>query len=182
MKPDNKLLIMHGSFDLYAVELETFLRRINVWDVIENESVVRASTTRTQFVLMDNVTRGSVLHGILTVDAELICQEASAHMMWTCIVNKRTKREYANYIFARQLLYENDYTHNRSMNAWLSETKLQRNELQHYKKVISDEELAEIILSNVLWIHREVATQFSKHYDPGIQRLAPSLAQVMNAL
>ncbi|RQM10450.1 hypothetical protein DD237_003908 [Peronospora effusa] len=40
MKLDNKPPIMHESFDLYAVELKTFLRRINVWGVIDNESVV----------------------------------------------------------------------------------------------------------------------------------------------
>ena len=30
MKLDNKPPIMHGSFDLYAVDLEKFLRRIGV--------------------------------------------------------------------------------------------------------------------------------------------------------
>ena len=57
----------------------------------------------------------------------------------------------------------------------------QRNELQHYKKVIIDEEIAEKSLSNVLQTRREVVRQFLKHYGPGIQRLAPSSAQVMNA-
>ncbi|CAI5728837.1 unnamed protein product [Peronospora farinosa] len=182
MKLDNKPPIMHGSFDLYAVELETFLRRIHVWGVIDNESVVRASTTITQFALMDNVARGTILHGILTADAELVCHEASAHAMWSRFVDKQTKREYANYIFARQLLYANKYTHDRNMNDWLREMEFQRNELQHYQKVLSDEEFAEIILSNVLQTHREVVRQLSKHYDPGIQRLAPSSAQVMYAL
>ena len=107
MKLDNKLPIMHGSFDLYAVELETFLRRIGVWDVMGDDAVMRGSISSTQFALTDNVARGAILHGIPTADAELIRHEASAPAMWTCFVNKQTKREYANYIFARQLLYAN---------------------------------------------------------------------------
>ncbi|GMF61851.1 unnamed protein product [Phytophthora fragariaefolia] len=39
-----------------------------------------------------------------------------------------------------------------------------------------------ILLSNVAQTHQEVVRQFSKHYDPGYQRSAPSSAQVMNAL
>ncbi|CAI5705526.1 unnamed protein product [Peronospora farinosa] len=158
MKLDNKPPIMHGSFDLYAVELETFLRRIHVWGVIDNESVVRASTTITQFALMDNVAHGAILHGIPTADAELVFHETSAHAMWSRFVDKQTKREYANYIFARQLLYANKYTHDRNMNDWLHEMELQRNELQHYQKVLSDEEFAEIILSNVFQTQGEVLT------------------------
>ena len=34
----------------------------------------------------------------------------------------------------------------------------------------------------MLQTHREVVRQFSKHCDSGVQRLAPSSAQVMNAL
>ncbi|RMX63622.1 hypothetical protein DD238_006996 [Peronospora effusa] len=50
------------------------------------------------------------------------------------------------------------------------------------QKVISDQEFAEAIMSNVLQTHREMVMQFSKHYDPVDQRLTPSSAQVMNAL
>ncbi|KAG3080002.1 hypothetical protein PC121_g6792 [Phytophthora cactorum] len=182
MKLDNKPPVMHGSFDLYAVELETFPKRMNVWSVIEDPVGVRSSTNDAQFALMDNIARGAILHGVPTADAELICHETNAHAMWTRFVNKRTKREYANYIFDRQHLYANKYTHERNMNDWLCEMQFQRNELLHYKKVISDEEFAEIILSNVLQTHREVVRQFSKHYDPGYQHSAPSSAQVMNAL
>ncbi|GMF52861.1 unnamed protein product [Phytophthora fragariaefolia] len=102
--------------------------------------------------------------------------------MWTSFVNKQTKREYANYIFARQRLYANKYVPERNMNDWLREMQLLRNELLHYMKIISDEEFAEILLSNVAQTHREVVRQFSKHYDPGFQRNTPSSAQVMNAL
>lgn len=186
MKLNNKPPVMHGSFDLYAVQLETFLRRLDVRRVVENEAAVCAPTTDAQFAMMDNNARGAVLHGVPTADAELICHEPSAQAMWTRFVNKQTKREYANYIFARQQLYAYKYTPERNMNDWLREMELQRHELQHYKKVISDEEFAEILLSNVSHTHRDVVRQFSKHYDvlvtPGTQRSAPSLAQVMNAL
>ena len=63
MKLDNILLIMHGSFHLYSVELRTLLRRSNMWCVIENESVVRASITSTHFSLVNDVARGTILHG-----------------------------------------------------------------------------------------------------------------------
>ncbi|OWZ09310.1 hypothetical protein PHMEG_00018006 [Phytophthora megakarya] len=72
------------------------------------------------------------------------------------------------------------------MNDWLREMELRRHELLHYKKVISDEEFAEILLGNASQTHRDVVRQFSKHYDvlasPGLQRSAPSATQVMNAL
>ncbi|GMF40644.1 unnamed protein product [Phytophthora fragariaefolia] len=79
-------------------------------------------------------------------------------------------------------LYTNKYVPERNMNDWLREMQLLRNELLHYKKIISDEEFAEILLRNVAQTHREVVRQFSKHYDPGFQRNTPSSAQVMNAL
>ncbi|CAI5740607.1 unnamed protein product [Peronospora farinosa] len=68
------------------------------------------------------------------------------------------------------------------MNDWLREMVLQWNELQHYQNVLLNEELAEIIVSSEFQTHREVVRQFFKHYDFVIQRLAPSSAQVMNAL
>ncbi|EGZ25813.1 hypothetical protein PHYSODRAFT_484519, partial [Phytophthora sojae] len=173
---------MQGSFDLYAVQLKTFLTRLNLWCVVENEAAVRASVSADQFAMMDNIARGAILHGVPTADAELICHESSAQGMWTSFVNKQTKREYANYIFARQRLYANKYSQEQNMNEWLREMQLLRNELLYYKKVISDEEFAEILLSNVAQTHREVVRQFSKHYDPGYQRSAPSSAQVMNTL
>ncbi|GMF32475.1 unnamed protein product [Phytophthora fragariaefolia] len=181
-KLDNKPPVMQGSFDLYAVQLKTFLTRLNVWCIVENAIAVRASVTDEQFAMMDNIARGAILHGVQTADAELICHKASAQEMWTSFVNKQTKREYANYIFARQRLYANKYVPERNMNDWLREMQLLRNELLHYMKIISDEEFAEILLSNVAQTHREVVRQFSKHYDPGFQRNTPSSAQVMNAI
>ncbi|KAJ8516706.1 hypothetical protein ON010_g18418 [Phytophthora cinnamomi] len=182
MKLDNKPPVMQGSFDLYAVQLKTFLTRLNLGCVVENEAAVRASVSDVQFAMMDNVARGAILHGVPIADAELICHEMSAQAMWTSFVNKQTKREYANYISARQRLYANRYSQDHNMNEWLREMQLLRNELLHYKKVNSDEEFAEILLSNVVQTHREVVRQFSKHCDPGYQRSAPSSAQVMNAL
>ncbi|ETP21259.1 hypothetical protein F441_05158 [Phytophthora nicotianae CJ01A1] len=121
MKLDNKPPVMHGSFDLYAVELETFLRRVNVWSGIEDPIGARSSTSDTQFAMMDNIARGAILHGVPTADAELIGHEMNAHEMWTRFGNMQTKREYASYIFARQQLYANKYTHERNMNDWLRE-------------------------------------------------------------
>ncbi|GMF58593.1 unnamed protein product [Phytophthora fragariaefolia] len=178
IKLDNKPPVMQGSFDLYAVQLKTFLTRLNVWCIVENAIAVRATVSDEQFAVMDNIARGAILHGVPTADAELICHEASAQEMWTSFVNKQTKREYASYIFARQRLYANKYVPERNINDWLREM----DELLHYKKIISDEEFAENQLSNVAQNHREVVRQFSKHYDPGFQRNTPSSAQVMIVL
>ncbi|KAG3082435.1 hypothetical protein PI125_g19946 [Phytophthora idaei] len=114
------------------------------------------------------------------------CHEVSAKDMWTRFENKQTKREYANYIFAREQLYSNKYTREMNMSHWLREMELQKRELQHYGKMISYEEFAEILLVNVSRKHREVVRQFSRHYAvlalPGAHQLAPTAAQVMNAL
>jgi hypothetical protein len=50
----------------------------------------------------------------------------------------------------------NKYTRHVNLSDWLREMQLQRRELQHYGKVISDEEFAEILLGNVSRTHREV--------------------------
>ncbi|OWY92403.1 hypothetical protein PHMEG_00038616 [Phytophthora megakarya] len=102
--------------------------------------------------------------------------------MWKVFVDKQTKKEYSNYIFARQRLLNNPYTPDRSIDDWLREMQLVRQELSHYKKAVSDEDFAEIILCNVGKTHRDVVRQFSRHYDPGLKGSAPSSRQVMNAL
>ncbi|GMF21589.1 unnamed protein product [Phytophthora fragariaefolia] len=88
MKLDNKPAMMQGSFDLYAVQLETFLTRLNLWGVIENEAAVCASVSDVQFAMMDNIARGAILHGVPTADAELICHEITAQAMWISFVDK----------------------------------------------------------------------------------------------
>eukprot|EP00644_Phytophthora_capsici_P003054 jgi/Phyca11/73182/gw1.7.656.1 len=49
----------------------------------------------------------------------MICHEISARNMWTHFENKQTKREYANYIFAREQLYSNKYTRDAKLSDWL---------------------------------------------------------------
>ncbi|ETN21948.1 hypothetical protein PPTG_02016 [Phytophthora nicotianae INRA-310] len=116
----------------------------------------------------------------------MVCHEDSARNMWTYFENKQTKREYANYIFAREQLYSNNFTRDVKLSDWLRDMELQKRELQHYGKMISDEEFAEILLGNVSRTHRDVVRQFSRHYAvlalPGAHQLAPTVAQVMNAL
>ncbi|EGZ29933.1 hypothetical protein PHYSODRAFT_476483 [Phytophthora sojae] len=131
---------------------------------------------------IEYLARGAVLRGVPKADAELICHQQSAQDMWIAFVDKQTKPEYANYIFARQRLIANAYTTERNMNDWLHERQLYRNELLHYRSGVSDEEFAEILLGNVAQTHRDVVRQFSKHFDSGYQRSTPSSAQVMNAL
>ncbi|GMF31985.1 unnamed protein product [Phytophthora fragariaefolia] len=181
MKMENKPPVMQGSFDLYAEELKTFLTNMDIWGVVENASAVRAAVSEEEFRRTNNLARGAIWRGVPKADAELICHQQSAQDMWTAFVDKQTKREYANYIFARQRLIANAYTPGENMNYWLREMQLYRNELLHYRRGVSDE-VAKILLGNVVQTHRDVVRQFSKHFDPGYQRPTPSSAQVMNAL
>ncbi|KAE8903035.1 hypothetical protein PF003_g13163 [Phytophthora fragariae] len=180
--------VMKGSFDLYAVQLRTFLTRLGLWGVVDGTDVRPLSDVDAQvaFDSRDNAARDAILRGVPEVDAEMICHEASAKDMWISFENKQTKREYANYIFAREQLYSNKYTRDQILSDWLCDMELQRRELQHYGKGISDEEFAEILLGNVSRTHREVVRQFSRHYAVlavlGTHQLAPTAAQVMNAL
>ncbi|KAE9002115.1 hypothetical protein PR003_g18340 [Phytophthora rubi] len=182
MKMDNKAPVMQGSFDLYAEELKTFLVNLELWAVVEEAAAVRAIASDAQFCRMNNLARGAILRDVPKADAELICHEQIAQDMWKAFVDKQTKREYASYIFARQRLVANPFTPDRSMDDWLREMQLFRQELVHYKRGVSDEEFAEIILGNVVQTHRDVVRQFSRHYDPGYTTTTPSAAQVMNAL
>ncbi|EGZ13665.1 hypothetical protein PHYSODRAFT_511204 [Phytophthora sojae] len=181
---------MKGSFDLYAVQLRIFLTRLGLWGVVDGTDARPLFDVEAQvaFDSRDNAARDAILRGVPEVDVEMICHEASAKDMWISFENKQTKREYANYIFAREQLYSNKYTPSprlRFDSPFLG-MELQWRELQHYGKVISDEEFAEILLGNVSRTHREVVRQFSRHYAvlavPDTHQLAPTAAQVMNAL
>ncbi|KAE9317433.1 hypothetical protein PR003_g18478 [Phytophthora rubi] len=165
----NKPPVMKGSFDLYAVQLKTFLTRLGLWGVVDGSEIRPLFDVDGQAVFdaRDNAARDAILRGVPDADAERICHEASAKDMWTRFEDKQTKREYANYIFAREQMYSNKYTSDVKLSDWLRDMELQKRELQHYGKMISDEEFAEILLSNVSRTHRE---------------LAPTAAQVMNAL
>jgi hypothetical protein len=180
--------VMKGSFDLFAVQLKTYLTRLSLWGVVDGSEARPLFDVEGQaaFDARDNAARDAILRGIPDADAEMACHESSARDMWVSFENKQTKREYANYIFAREQLYSNKYTRDLNLSDWLRDMELQRRELQHYGKVISDEEFAEILLGNVSRTHREVVRQFSRHYAvlavPGTHQMAPTAAQVMNAL
>ncbi|KAE9271180.1 hypothetical protein PF008_g30417 [Phytophthora fragariae] len=184
----NKPPVMKSSFDLYAVQLQTYLTRLGLWGIIDGGDVrpLFDVNRQAEFDARDNATREAILRGVPEGDAEMIYHEKSAREMWIRFENKQTKREFANYIFAREQLYSNKYTREMDMSGWLREMQLQRRELSHYGKVISDEEFAEILLANVTRTHREVVRQFSRHYAalalPGAQQMTPTAAQVMNAL
>ncbi|OWZ03106.1 hypothetical protein PHMEG_00025224 [Phytophthora megakarya] len=184
----NKPPVMKSSFDLYAVQLKTYLTRLGVWSLIDGTEIRPLYDVNLQadFDARDNAAREAILRGVPEVDAELICHEISAKDMWVRFENKQTKREYANYIFAREQLYSSKYSRDLDMTDWLREIQLKRRELSHYGKVISDEEFAEILLANVTRTHRDVVRQFSRHYAalalPGTQLMPPTSAQVMNAL
>ncbi|GMF39837.1 unnamed protein product [Phytophthora fragariaefolia] len=92
---------MKGSFDLYAVQLRTFLTRMGCWAVVDG-SIDRCDPC---FAAKDNLAREAILYGVAAQDAEMICQEDTAQAMWTRFVDKQTKREYSNYIFARAEFY-----------------------------------------------------------------------------
>ncbi|OWY93218.1 hypothetical protein PHMEG_00037466 [Phytophthora megakarya] len=176
---------MKGNFDLYVVLLKAFLSRFRIWRVVDGTDVCPSSDVLglAAFDARGIAAKYSILRGVPEADAEMICH---TRYMWTRFENKQTKREYANYIFAREQLYANKCTRELKISEWLREMELQKLELQHYGKVISDEEFAEILLGNVPRTHREVVGQISQHYAvlalPGAHQLAPTSAQVMIAL
>ncbi|KAE9351179.1 hypothetical protein PF008_g6079 [Phytophthora fragariae] len=177
---------MKGSFDLYAVQLRTFLTRMNCWSVVDGTIDPSDPLLRASFEAKDNIAREAILSGVPAQDAEMICQEETARAMWNRFVDKQTKRVYSNYIFARAEFYSNVYTSEKSMDSWLREMESLRRQLLHYGKRVSDEDYAETLLGHVARTHRDVARQFSKHYvvrrDGGADRPVPTATQVMNAL
>lgn len=175
---------MKGSFDLYAVQLSTFLKRMGCWDVVDG-SFRHAAVPMLNFDAKDNAAREAILSGVSAQDAEMICQEATAEAMWNRFVDRQTKREYANYIFVRAEFYSNTYTPDKPMETWLREMEKMRRNLLHYGKQIDDRDFAETLLGHVSRTHRDVVRQFSKHYvvrGSADNRPVPTAAQVMNAL
>ncbi|EEY59684.1 uncharacterized protein PITG_12273 [Phytophthora infestans T30-4] len=115
------------------------------------------------FEVKDNMAREAILSGVSAFDAAMICQEETAQAMWNSFVDKQTKREYSNYIFARAELYSNVLTLDKTMNQRLQTP-----------------------LGYGARTHCGVVRQFSKHYvvgrDGRADRPVPMATQVMNAL
>ncbi|OWZ16541.1 LOW QUALITY PROTEIN: Retrovirus-related Gag-pol Polyprotein [Phytophthora megakarya] len=158
------------------------------WDVVDGTCGLDLSDHGQEaiFRVKDNIAREAILSGVPEEDAEMICQEETAQAMWNRFVDKQTKREYSNYIFARTEFYSNGYTPDKSMDQWLREMEKFRRELLHYGMQVSDADFAETLLGHVSRTHRDVVRQFSKHYvvrqDGGADRPVPMATQVMNAL
>ncbi|KAE8986047.1 hypothetical protein PR002_g22463 [Phytophthora rubi] len=177
---------MRGSFYLYAVQLRTFLTRMNCWSVVDGTIDQSGPLLSASFEAKDNIAREAILSVVPAQDAEMICQEETARSMWNRFVDKQTKREYSNYIFARAEFYSNVYSSGKSMDWWLREMESLRSQLLHYGKRVRDEDYAETLLGHVARTHRDVVRQFSKHYvvrrDGGADRPVPTATQLMNAL
>ncbi|KAE9336460.1 hypothetical protein PR003_g12498 [Phytophthora rubi] len=184
----NKPPVMRSSFDLYAVQLQTYLTRLGLWGTIDGSDARPLCDVSLQaaFDARDNATREAILRGVPDGDAEMICHERSAREMWIRFENKQAKREFANHTFACGQLYSNKYTREVNRSDWLGEMQSHLQELSRYGKVFNDEESAEILLANVTRTNIEVVRQFSRHYAtlalPGVQQMTPNAAQVMNAL
>ncbi|KAG2789921.1 hypothetical protein PC129_g8814 [Phytophthora cactorum] len=154
---------MKGSFDLYAVQLRAFSTRLDCWSVVDgsyrnNIQVMNDTAAR------DNAAREAILYGVPAAEAEMICQEVTAEVMWNRFVDRQTKREYSNYIFARDEFVSNRFTLDKNMEQWLSQMETLRRWLYHFGKRISDKDYAKPLLGHVSRTHREVVRQFSKHY------------------
>ncbi|OWY95135.1 hypothetical protein PHMEG_00034940, partial [Phytophthora megakarya] len=111
---------MKGSFDLYAVHLRTFLTRMECWSVVDGTFDHSDPLRQMEFDAKDNVARKAIL--------------SDCKAMWNRFVDKQTKREYSNYIFARAEFYSNAYTSYKSMDKWLLEMEMLRRQLLHYTR------------------------------------------------
>ena len=137
------------SFDLYSVQLRTFLSRMNFWEVVYGTFARWDPTLHVSFITKDNIAREAIISGISVDDEEMISQEETSQVMWNPFVDKQTKREYLNYILAHAELYYNCFTMDKSMGQWLHEMESLRRQLIHYGKRVTDDDYAETILRHV---------------------------------
>ncbi|KAK1935617.1 hypothetical protein P3T76_010312 [Phytophthora citrophthora] len=128
--------------------------RMDCWSVVDGIFDHSDPLLGASFSVRDNVVREAILSGVPAQDAEMICQEDTAQAMWNRFVDKQTKREYSNYIFARAEFYSNVYTTDKSMEQWLRDMESLRRQLLHYGKHVSDDDYAETLLGHVARIHR----------------------------
>ncbi|EGZ22894.1 hypothetical protein PHYSODRAFT_480386 [Phytophthora sojae] len=108
----------------------------------------------------------------------MICQEDTAKAMWTRFVDKQTKREYSNYIFARAEFYSHVYSADKSMDQWLREMESMRRQMLHYGKRVTDKGFAATLPGHVAQTHRDVVRQFSKHYVVRVMEELTDLCQL----
>ncbi|OWZ01375.1 hypothetical protein PHMEG_00027250 [Phytophthora megakarya] len=77
IKIQNYPSVMHGSFDLYVETLKTFLINTDIWAVIENAAMLRATMSDDYVRRANDLARGAILRSVPNADAELICYEQS---------------------------------------------------------------------------------------------------------
>ncbi|ETI29648.1 hypothetical protein F443_23237, partial [Phytophthora nicotianae P1569] len=84
MKMDTAPKMRGRSFDLYAVQLQTFLNQMRCWEVVDGSCNLDLGDPgqRMVFEAKDNISREAFLSGVPEEDAEMICQEDTARAMW----------------------------------------------------------------------------------------------------
>ena len=178
---------MGRNFELYAVRLQTYLTRMNLWNVVSGveQRPVAGAQPQTDFDARDNLAKGVILQGMPEPDAEVLCRCTTAHELWSQFVTLKRKKEFSTYIFTKERLLSSKYTADQQMGDWLREMQLMRNELSNYGHPLVDGEFAEILLTNVAHVYRDVVRQFSSHFSvagAAGDNVRPSSEQVMAAL
>ncbi|DBA03044.1 TPA: hypothetical protein N0F65_003232 [Lagenidium giganteum] len=172
---------MRGSFNLYRSQLRVFLTTHVVWGHLDG-SVVRDpadAALRAQFDARD---RDAPLRSVSTSDAERMCELATAREMWENLEQQYTKREFGNYVFALQRLMNSPFEHGQSMEQWLQVRRHMRQQLTNMGYPMTDDQLVDVILTNVAKTHREVVRQFAKTTQMAGAPGRPILSHVMNTL
>ncbi|OWZ00986.1 hypothetical protein PHMEG_00027711, partial [Phytophthora megakarya] len=170
-----------GGFDLCKARLESYLRQRDCWNVvIGTEGPDTGNEEANQIFEEKNLfARDALLHGLLSKDAKKICKMSRVSEMWTSFEQDKTKRDFANSIRIRAKLYGARFERGKNMDKYLEDLEElddYRRQLENMNNVITDEDMASIILTGVEGTHRSVFRMFNRDDNH------PTLTQVLNSL
>ncbi|POM81883.1 Hypothetical protein PHPALM_73 [Phytophthora palmivora] len=114
--------------------------------------------------------------GQLSKEAKKIYKLPRVSEMWTSSEQSKTKRDFANSIRIRAKPYGARFEKGRNLDRYLEELEDYRRQLENMNTAISDNEMANITLTGVEGILRNLVRIFHRDDNP------PTLNQVLNSL
>ncbi|DAZ99765.1 TPA: LOW QUALITY PROTEIN: hypothetical protein N0F65_003552, partial [Lagenidium giganteum] len=193
--------VMRGSFNLYRSQLRVFLTTHEVWGHL-NGGVVRDpadAALQAQLDARDLIVRDALLRSVSTSDAARICSGVARSLRHA--PHHQTRSGPATRV-ARVLKHGYDerracekegragdrtrdrphFEHGQSMEQWLQERRNMRQQLTNMGYPMTDDQLVDVILTNVAKTHRDLVRQFAKTTQMAGAPGRPTLAHVMNTL
>ncbi|KAE9007217.1 hypothetical protein PF007_g18397 [Phytophthora fragariae] len=173
-----------GGFDLYRAQFESYLAQRDCCGILAGTDTRDGSNAAAQAIWdeRNGFARDSLLRGLLAKDAKRVCKMLNGHDMWVAFEKDKTKRAFASVIRLRKELYTTIFRVSGDMDKYLEKLEDLHRQLASMNAIITDGEMANIILQGVETTHRSVVRLFNSPNMMGAGKLEPDLDVVLNTL